>query len=351
MHPFEVVRTRLNRAHLIIATALIILAASGILLLAYHDRTLPRIVTGSLFASVRLNGPITPALSGLVVAAQAGLFKREDLQVEINPSDAEADAIGPVTSGADTIGLVGADTFLTARQKGTSIVAFAGSYLESPVVFYVREKSGIRTPRDFEGKRVGYRPGGQAAMIYDALMAKFEIPRNRMQEVAVGSDPVALINGGVDVWPASIDLAYTLRQRNFEYSILVPINFGIHVPGTVYFATEKTLRDNPALIRRFLRALIAAWELVYANTEMSIPLIASFDPRLTPDRVRFDLDQQREYVRPLAMRFAEFNKGQWRSLQDILLRQKLLAESVDLSTAVTYDFLREAYRKPGSFAK
>jgi hypothetical protein len=51
------------------------------------------------------------------------------------------------------------------------------------------------------------------------------------------------------------------------------------------------------------------------------------------------------------MRFAEFNQGQWRSLRDVLLIQKRMADPVDLSTAVTYDFLREVYRKPLSYAK
>jgi ABC-type nitrate/sulfonate/bicarbonate transport system substrate-binding protein len=302
--------------------------------------------------SLRLDGPITPGLSGLVVATRAGLFERAGFLVELIPGGPDADAIGSVARGTAMIGLARADNFLVARSKGIPIVSFAAGYLESPAVFFVAKNSGIRTVRDFAGKRVGYRRGSQAAVVYEALMAKLEIPRNRIQEVAVGSDPAPLIGGKVDVWPGSIEEAAVLRQQNFEYAVIAPINFGIHVPGTVYFATEKTLRDNPALIRGFVRALIAGWELAYADPEKSIPLIVSHDPfSLTPDRVRADLDLQREFMRPLAMRFAEFNQTQWRALREILLRHKLMIESVDLSTAVTYEFLREAYRKPTNFAK
>jgi ABC-type nitrate/sulfonate/bicarbonate transport system substrate-binding protein len=167
-----------------------------------------------------------------------------------------------------------------------------------------------------------------------------------------GADPAPLVGGEVHVWPGVIADAWALRQRNFAFAIVAPINFGIHIPGIVYLATEKTLRERPALIRKFLRALIAGWELAYADTAASIPLIASFDERaLSPDRLRFELDLQREYVRPLAMRFAEFNQGRWRSLRDVLLIQKRMADPVDLSTAVTYDFLREVYRKPLAYAK
>jgi ABC-type nitrate/sulfonate/bicarbonate transport system substrate-binding protein len=346
------VRPHVTRTRAVLAAAVLVaLIVGGIVLLPQRRAAAP-VAPGPPHVSLRQDGPIAPSLAGLVVAARAGLFEREGLLVEFMPGGPEADPIEKVASGADTIGLVAADRFLVARGKGSPIVAFAAGYLESPTVFYLPEASGIRTPRDFPGRRVGYQAGTHTALVYEALMAKLELPRNRMQEVAVGADPAPLLEGKVDVWPGSIGQAWTLRQRNFAYAVIAPINFGIHMPGTVYFATEKTLRDHPALIRQFVRALIAGWNQVYADPAASIPLIASYDEwKLTPDRLRFELDQQREFIRPLAMRFAEFNQTQWRALREILLRQKLMAESVDLSTAVSYEFLREAYRKPGSYAK
>jgi hypothetical protein len=69
--------------------------------------------------------------------------------------------------------------------------------------------------------------------------------------------------------------------------------------------------------------------------------------------VRFALDHQRDSVRPIAARFCEFDEDHRRSLQEILylLNQRLLDQPVDLSLAVTYEFLNEAYRKPYTFSK
>ena len=64
--------------------------------------------------------------------------------------------------------------------------------------------------------------------------------------------------------------------------------------------------------------------------------------------MRFGLDRQREYLRPLASRFGELDEGQWRALQDLLFGQRLLDRRVDLAKAVTAEFLRDAYRRPYS---
>jgi ABC-type nitrate/sulfonate/bicarbonate transport system substrate-binding protein len=303
--------------------------------------------------TLRLDGPFDPAFAGEMIAARGGLFEREGVRVALEPGGADADPIALVATTADTIGVAGADRFLLARGKGAPIVAFAGSYLESPVVFYVAEKSGMRTPRDFAGKRVGYQPGRATAVIYAALMTRIGLSRSAVEEVTVGRDPAPFETGAVDVWPGSIAAeAYAFAQKGIRTAVLRPADYGIHVPGTVYFTSEATLRTNPAQIRAFVKAVIAGWELAYADSETGAALVAAFDGEaLTPDLVRFKLARDREFRHSLATRFGEFSDAQWRMLNDILVQQRLLDAPVPLADAVTFEFLREAYRRPASFAK
>src|SRR5208282_1546728 len=98
--------------------------------------------------------------------------------------------------------------------------------------------------------------------------------------------------------------SYALNQQNIDYNVIRPASYGLHVPGTVYFATESTIRNDPEFVRRFLQAVLRGWELTYEDYANSIPLIAGFDrARLTPDLIRFSLDQQRENLRPFGARF------------------------------------------------
>ena len=125
----------------------------------------------------------------------------------------------------------------------------------------------------------------------------------------------------------------------------------MHIAGTVYFASAETVVQHAQLVQRLLNGLVAGWDRVYADYATSVPIIISFDEqRLTSDYVRFALDRQREYLRPIAARHGEFNDAQWRALQTTLT-QRLRERTVDLAQAVNYDFLREAYRKPLTFGE
>jgi ABC-type nitrate/sulfonate/bicarbonate transport system substrate-binding protein len=328
------------------------LAAVGYVFRFQPDVALP-VPAALVSASVRLDGPFDPRFAGEIVAERAGLFARENLRIELRPGAPDADPIRRVAGGDDTIGVAEAERFLLARGAGVPLVAFAAAYLESPVLLYALETSGIRTPYDFAAKRIGHRPGGDTALIYDAMMTKLQLPRGETREVPAGPDPAPLLRGEIDVWPGHVGTeAYAFKQAGIAANVISPASHGVHVPGTVYFASEKTLRDNPSLVRRFLRAVIAGWQLAYEDDAASIPLIVSSDrTTLTPDLVRFALAQQREFLRPLGARFGEFDDTRWRSLQNILLQQKLLKQPLDLSRAVTYEFLRDAYRTTGALAQ
>jgi ABC-type nitrate/sulfonate/bicarbonate transport system substrate-binding protein len=326
---------------------LVALAATAGYLLRFQSATEQKTIRVPIFASLRLNGPFDPSYAGEMVAARSGLFDREGLHVELRTGSAELDPVRSVSVGIDTFGNAAAENFLVGRSQGAPLIAFAGAYLESPVVFYVREKSGIRTPNDFVGKRIGFQPDQDTAMIYQALMARLALSRSGMYEVRVSSDIAQFLSGAVDVWPGHAGAeAYSFRQKGLGYNILSPADFGVHVPGTIYFTTEKTAREQPELVRRFLRAVIAGWELTYSDEEKSIPLIASYIPTvLVPEFVRFRLEQQRELLRPFGARFGEFEETHWRSLQNFLVQQKRIKEPIDLSSAVTFGILRDAYRR------
>lgn len=319
-------------------------------LLRVQPASEPKVASVQLSASLRLNGAFDPSYAGEMVAAREGLFDQEGLHIELKPGDAEMDPVHSVSIGIDAFGTAAAESFLVERSKGVPLVAFAAAYLESPVVFYFREKSGIRTPNDFIGKRIGYQLGQDTAMIYQALMAKLFLSRSEIHEVRVSSDMAPFLSGAVDVWPGHVGVeAFGFRRESVGYSILSPASYGVHVPGTVYFTTEKIVREQPELVRRFLSAVLAGWELTYSDEPKSIPLIASFAPTtLTPELIRFRLEKQRELLRPVGARFGEFEDAHWRSLQDILVQQKLIKDPIDLSSAVTFDFLRDAYRRSGA---
>jgi ABC-type nitrate/sulfonate/bicarbonate transport system substrate-binding protein len=337
----------------VVVVALAVGAGAAFQLLIRQDYQTPPAPLPVSVVGVRLMGALGPAFAGDMVASRAGLFEQEGILIQLRPANDTSDSISSVASGVDAIGISRADSFLVARARGVPIIAFAAAFVESPAVFYVLQKSGLRTPQAFVGRPIGRRAGDDTAVIYDALIARLGLPRSMIRMVSVGSDLSMLLRGDVDVWPGHIgEEDYMLTRQGVDYTIIMPGSYGIHVPGTVYFASERTISEQPQLVQRYLKAVIAGWELAYGDMATSVPMIAAFHEKsLTLDYVHFVLEREREYLRPQAMRFGEYDDRQWRSLQDILVSQKLLKQPIDMSKAVTYEFLREAYRKPYTFGK
>jgi ABC-type nitrate/sulfonate/bicarbonate transport system substrate-binding protein len=293
-----------------------------------------------------------PGFAGELVALKAGLFEQEGLNVKLHAGDARADPLSSVTGDDDAIGVVGAERFLTARAKGVPVVAFAAAFLKSTVVFYALERSDIRSPFDFLGRRVGYQPGQETAIIYEAMMNRLQVARSKVQEIRVGADISPLLDGRVEVLPGHVGAeAYTLTNNGIGYQVVSPLDYGLNVPGTVYFTSEHMIRNHPDTVRRFLRAVIAGWELTYSDERRSVPMIVANDAAaLNSKMVSFQLEQQRDRLRPSGVRIGDFDETQWRLLQSILIQQRLITNPIDLADAITFEFLRDAYRihPPGS---
>jgi ABC-type nitrate/sulfonate/bicarbonate transport system substrate-binding protein len=335
---------------IIISTAVIFIAAVvGVLTHFFRSSTEHSAETPPppMKVSLRLSGLIGPQHAGEIVAVKNGLFEHAGLHFELKPAAKGLDSIGSVAKGADTFGVASGIAFLEARGKGAPIVAFAAEYLDSPVVFYVLDKSGIHGPADFVHKRVLRRPGTNAAILYDALLESIGISRSNVREIDKNLGITALINHDVDVLPGTVGKeGYVLYEKGVQYDVIRPGDFGIHIPGTVFFTSEKVARDFPSLVQRFLDTVIAGWNQVNANEAKSVPLIvAAAGNSITPEQVLFELNAQRDYIRPLARRVAEFDDIQWKQLSNILINERLIPDSIDMSTAVNYSFLREAYRK------
>ena len=354
------IRRRLRRSSNLRGLALFATVALGVAVVIVHSNSIgqkdsetapPNREPASL--SMRLSGRFGPQFAGEMLAARSGPLDGEATRLDLRQGANSEEAIASVVGGADVIGVARADSFLEARSKGAPIVAFAASFIESPVAFYVLKGSSVRGARDFAEKRIGRRVGDDTEVSFDALAAKLGLPRSTMREAPVGSDISMLTRGDVEIWPGHVgEDDYALTKLGADYVAVNPSSYGVHLLGSVYFASERTIRERPQLILSFLKSVIAGWELAYADASLSAPMIAAFDKaRLTADAVRFALAGQQDSVRPLAARYCEFDESHWRSLQEILLSQRLLDQPVDLSLAVNYRFLADAYRKPYTYGK
>src|SRR3989442_1821143 len=147
--------------------------------------------------SMRLRWLPHSQYAGAFVALDKGYYKERGIDLRIDPGGPNIDPVSLTASGSNTIGNVAsiAAMFL-ARSNGIPVRAFATALQRHPFAFITLDQK-INSPQDFVGKRIGIQ--ATARPLIDAVIAKYNLPRDKIQISVIGSDTVPLKTGQVDI--------------------------------------------------------------------------------------------------------------------------------------------------------
>ncbi len=234
---FQKGRTMRNRA----LASVFLLALSGLFAAARADDSV----------TVRLKWFNQAQFAGFYVAQDKGFYKSSGLDVNIQPGGPDFPAIQMVAGGNEQFGVTGADQILIARSKGVPVVALAVIYRRNPFVLFSLAKSGIKTPADYVGKKVGVKIGGNEELIYRAVLAKAGIDKSTLTEIPVKFDITPLLTGAIDVWPGYlINEVLAAKEKGFDVNVVYPSDYGIDLYADTLFTTEQMLKQKPDVVRR-----------------------------------------------------------------------------------------------------
>ena len=343
-------RTR-PRGKQYLAIGLAAVALAGLVLLLLRPDAAPiRAPTASRPVAIKLllDGPYGARFAGEIAASRQGYFSS---RIEVSADPEDPDFVQTIAR-QHAIGVTSGQRFLLATWNGVPVTAFAASFLDTSVAIFTLESSGLRRPPDLVGKRVGYRRASEGDVVFDAMMAQLGLPRSQITKVPDRDSFQALRAGEVDAIVTAIHEQPDPSGSAFvKLNVIKPQDYGIHVPGLVYFASNALVHEQPSMIADVLQGLIRGWQFTYADYARSVPVLAGADPpRLNSERLKFELQQQRSLVLPTGGRIGDYDESRWRTLRDILLFAKLGEEDVPLAQTVNYQFLRDVYRRSPDLA-
>ena len=135
------------------------------------------------------------------IGNNAGIFKKQDLELDIFYTDGGGETQQAVIAGSAQIGI--ASGFLGAIgvfAKGAPVRIIGGSYTGGAQVFwFVRANSPVKTPQDLAGKTIGYSTNGSST--HAGILALQKHYNVNWKAVATGSGAAtmtAVMSGQVD---------------------------------------------------------------------------------------------------------------------------------------------------------
>jgi ABC-type nitrate/sulfonate/bicarbonate transport system substrate-binding protein len=312
------------------------------------------VAVAALAITFRRSPAATPAKSVVrlkwVHQAQfAGFYEAEDkfyrsggLDVEIRPGGVDFPAIQMVASGSEDFGVAGADQILLANEKGIPVVAIATIYRRTPFVLFARRSSGIASMKDFVGKNVGVKLGGNEELTYRAMLRSAGVDAAKVHEVPVKYDIGPFLAGAVDVWPGYvINEVLAAQEKGVDLTLVRPADYNINFYADTLFTRQSVIDSNPGRVKAFVQATMAGWHEAVEHPEEAAALGCRLSPQLDPNHEIAMMRASIPLLRPQELPLGKMEVEEWRSLHDQLLALGFLKHPVDIDKAFTNRFVVE----------
>ena len=225
-----------------------------------------------------------PAALFLQPAAK-GYFKAAGLDVAIDAGNGSGGTVTRVASGAYDMGFADLAALMEFHANNPDApnkpVAVMMVYNDTPASVMALKKSGIKTPADLTGKKLG-------APVFDAGRRAFPIfaKANNVGNVQwTAMDPplreTMLVRGDIDAitgFTFTSLLNLEARGAKVEDVVVLPYpQYGVKLYGNVVIASPKMVKENPAAIKAFLVAFAKGAKEVMANPPAAIEYVKARD--------------------------------------------------------------------------
>jgi NitT/TauT family transport system substrate-binding protein len=233
---------------------------------------LAMVLGGSALAQDKVSFRLNWYLGGLHVpfyyGKERGFYAAEGIELTINEGRGSANTVQVVAAGSDTFGLADSSSVVLTASKGADVKSVMSLLNSTPFAVVSLASSGIRTPKDLEGKRLAVSPGDPLGQLFQALAAVNKLDTSKITLVQV--DPAAKVVsvlekradallGGAD------DQFFLIKQRGIEPAAMRFGDHGANIVGMTIVTRGELIKSKPDLVRRFVRATARSWEEAKKN--------------------------------------------------------------------------------------
>ncbi len=214
-----------------------------------------------------------------------GYFKDAKLDVTVDAGNGSGGAVTRVASGTYDMGFADLAALMEFHANNPDVpnkpVAVMMVYNNTPASVMALKKSGIQTPADLSGKKLG-------APVFDAGRRAFPIfaKANGISNVAwTAMDPplreTMLVRGDVDaITGFTFTSLLNIEARGVkaeDVTVLQFPDFGVKLYGNAIIASPKLLKENPAAVKAFLAAFTKGAKDVITNPAAAIADVKARD--------------------------------------------------------------------------
>jgi NitT/TauT family transport system substrate-binding protein len=231
--------------------------------------------------SVRMDWVISGYHAAFFVGVENGYYREEGLEVTVEPGNGSGVVAQAIGNGNGTFAAVDGGTMMNLASKGLPVKAVMGILQRSPLAVVYNMESGIREPKDLEGKKLGVTNGEAPLILLPAFLKASNVDQSKVQLINAdaASKDVIMVAGQVDAELNFNFLAIPpLEEHGLKVGTLNYADHGINVPGLSLIARTDFIESDPDVVKGFVRATVKAYEWTMAHPEEAIDILIAANP-------------------------------------------------------------------------
>lgn len=222
---------------------------------------------------------------GFIAAKTLGLFETEKLNVEIVPGGPGAPQLVISELAAERIlfAVSDADNVVKARAAQLPIVAVMAPLQNSPRCIMVHAASGFKTLEDIANIELAISDTRPFAM-----WMKKKLPLKNVTLVPFAGSVGEFLTKNTFAQQAFVfSEPFTAKEQGGDPQTMMVSDTGFNPYASVLITTEKTIREQPELVRSMVSACVRGWEKYLTDPLATNLVIHEMNASMSPEALEF----------------------------------------------------------------
>jgi len=289
---------------------------------------------------------------GYYVAQAKGYYKAEGLDVTLLPGGPDIIPEQQVFNGVADVGVTWVSSFLKYQEKGWGFVEVAQPFQKSAMLLVSKTATGIKTPKDLVGKKVGSWFGGNEYELY-ALFESAGINKDKDLKLVQQDFTMEQVkSGAIDAASAMTYNEYGLLleagYKATDLNVLDVNTYGVAMLEDNLFVTSKWAKANPDKLVKFLRASIKGWADAVKDPEGAGKIVFDADKSVSLPHQVYMAKEIAKLVVPAgfdAAKIGFIDPKAFQQTADFALKYGLLTKPAAVATAYDDSYWKKATAK------
>ncbi len=213
-----------------------------------------------------------PNTSPFWLAIDSGFYKEQGLDVNYVEGKGSSYAIQAVGAEKADIGVSDLGTAAFGISRKTPIKAVFSFLQSGPQAVISHRKTGIKKPKDVEGKRVAFGPADSGWILFPAFANANGIDMSKIIQVSAGPSSMRqlLLANKVEAILNYFTSVPEIASQGADLTYLRYSDYGVSLLGGGLIAHEKTIKNRGAMLRKFVKATMKGFAEALKDPEKSI---------------------------------------------------------------------------------